>query len=155
MFQDFAKSNIGLISILIVSSLVGWVGTKFDETLLQKDITTISLLFYETIMLAIVLGIVCIFSKKERTSLFNSFYNLNVKHIIALILFSVSGLLLGIVSDIVLLHHGTGKIRMWQIIVSFIVRGSLYFLMESKNFNIKKLLFFSLTYGAVGFAMNS
>lgn len=155
MLNDFAKTQHGFIIILIVSSLVGWFATFYDEKLLQDEISTLSLLLYETIILLMVILIISIVSSDARKSITNTIYRTDLKTFFLLFVFSIVGVGLSFTGDYILKHHGTAKVRFGQVIISFIITGVLYFLMESKNFNIKKLLFFlTMLGGAVGFIMN-
>ena len=155
MLKDFAKTQHGFIIILIVSSLAGWLATFYDEKLLLSDMTTLSLLLYETITLLMVILIMSIISEDARKSITKTIHLIDFKTFLLLFIFSIVGVGLSFTGDYILTHHGTAKVRFGQVIVSFLITGTLYFLMESKNFNIKKLLFFiTMLGGAVGFVMN-
>ena len=96
-----------------------------------------------------------IISEDARKSISKTFYRIDFKTIFSLFIFSIVGVGLSFTGDYILKHHGTAKVRFGQVIISFLITGALYFLMESKNFNIKKLLFFlTILGGAIGFVMN-
>ena len=150
--QNIIKTKTGLITILIIASVAGWIGTAFDETLMKDDIGTISLLLYESIVFLFVLGVVCLFSKTARDNVIENVGKMSIHRFLVMLGFSIFGLMVAIISDLLLQHHGTANLKMSSVIVSFLVTGSLFFLVESKNFNIKKLLFFIIMLGgAVGF----
>ncbi|MAV57200.1 MAG: hypothetical protein CMI79_06755 [Candidatus Pelagibacter sp.] len=155
MLDDFAKTKHGFISILILSSIIGWIATYHDEKLLLEEVSTLSLLLYETITLLLVILLMAFISKPARKTIASTIHKIDGKTFLLLCFFSLVGVGLSFTGDFILKHHGTAKVRFGEVITSFIITGTIYLFLERNNFNIKKLLFFlTMLGGAIGFVIN-
>jgi len=155
MLDAFAKTKHGFITILILSSIIGWMATYHDEMLLLEEVSTLSLLLYETITLLLVILVMTIISKSARKSITNTLHKIDGKTFLLLCFFSIVGVGLAFTGDFILKYHGTAKVRFGQVITSFLITGTIYLFLERNNLNIKKLIFFfTMLFGAIGFAIN-
>ena len=154
MIENFAKTEVGFLVILIISSAVSWIATHFDEKLLLDEVNTITLMIYESLALLIVIVIIMLVSNSSRKTVMKNINRINIRTFSLLLAFSAIALGMGFAGDYILKHHGTSKVKIGQVIVSFIVTGLIYLVVERNSINIKKLLFFlTMLGGAIGFTM--
>ena len=149
------KTSHGLIGLLIITTIVGWIITKFDEKILLSNVSTLSLLLFESITILLVIAAITLFSSTARKELQESLLKVDITTFSILTIFSLVGVAMAYGSDIVLKHHGTSDVKIGKVVVGFIVTGLIYFLVERHRFNTKKLLFFLAMIGfAIGFTLS-
>jgi hypothetical protein len=141
MYDNIIKSKLGLVSIIVVATLVGINTSKVDEDILKKDISTITILVIEgAIVLTAILSAI-LFMPKMRTKVIADMKKMNIIDSIKLGGYAIVGLVIAFVANDALIHHGTNEVKIYQLIVGLLITGLIFFLTSNKKVTIKKLLF--------------
>ena len=155
MIEKVLKSPHGLIGLLIVTTAVGWIITQFDEKILLDDVSTLSLLLFESITILLVIAAITAISSTARKELKESLLKIDIITFSILTVFSLVGVAMAYGSDIVLKHHGTSDVKIGKVVIGLVVTGLIYLLVERKRFNPRKMIFFLAMIGfAIGFALS-
>ena len=123
MLEKFLKSKLGLLIILFLGTMFTRSATKFDEILLNENISSLSLLFIEGCVLISIIIIYLFFSRKKRNNLINDFKKINLYRILLFYLFSIIGIILAYYLNKALSHHKTFQYSFYEIIIGLIFYG--------------------------------
>ena len=144
MYSDIIKSKLGLIGTIVVGTLVGINATKVDEDILNKDISTSTILITEGVIVLTAILLTVAVIPKRRTKIISDVKKITIGDITRLGVYALIGIIFAFVANDTLVHHGTNKVKLYQIIIGLLITGLIYFLSSNKNLKTKKIVFFIL-----------
>ena len=148
------KSKLGLVGTIVVGTLVGINATKVDQDILNKDISTLTILITEGVIVLSAILLTVAFIPKIRTKMISDIKKMTIHDITRLGVYALIGIILAFVANAVLINHGTNEVRLYQIIISLLITGLIYFLSSNKKITTKKIVFFIiLSISAILFSM--
>lgn len=142
MFGDnFSKSIYGLSTLFVLSSLIGWGATRFDDHLVDKvKLDPISIVIIEGIVLFTLIVIYLIIDKNIRNKLVLDIKQLNTKDWFLFYAFSVVGIYMAFLLNSSLKHWQTAEFRMTREVITLLLGGILFFSFTRKEWGIKKVI---------------
>ena len=154
MIGDIMKSKLGLVGTIVVGTLVGINATKVDQDILNKDISTLTILITEGVIVLRAILLTVAFIPKIRTKMISDIKKMTIHDITRLGVYALIGIILAFLANAVLINHGTNEVRLYQIIISLLITGLIYFLSSNKKITTKKIVFFIiLSVSAILFSM--
>ena len=154
MIGDIMKSKLGLVGTIVVGTLVGINATKVDQDILNKDISTLTILITEGVIVLSAILLTVAFIPKMRTKMISDVKKMTIRDITRLGAYALIGIILAFVANAVLLNHGANEVRLYQIIISLLITGLIYFLSSNKKITTKKIvLFIILSISAILFSL--
>lgn len=154
MIGDIMKSKLGLVGTIVVGTLVGINATKVDQDILNKDISTLTILITEGVIVLSAILLTVAFIPKIRTKMISDIKKMTIHDITRLGVYALIGIILAFLANAVLINHGTNEVRLYQIIISLLITGLIYFLSSNKKITTKKIVFFIiLSISAILFSM--
>lgn len=154
MIGDIMKSKLGLVGTIVVGTLVGINATKVDQDILNKDISTLTILITEGVIVLSAILLTVAFIPKIRTKMISDIKKMTIHDITRLGVYALIGIIIAFVANSVLINHGTNEVRLYQIIISLLITGLIYFLSSNKKITTKKIVFFIiLSISAILFSM--
>jgi len=144
-YVDYLATKKTFIAIiLIILTLVGYLGLKLDRMLLDRGISVygimlIDLFIGSTIVLAPLL------LNSNRKDIENDIKKLRMSDIIKTILLMAVGTILGYVSDIGLKYHTPESLGIIDLIISFVFSGITFYFFSGENYTIYSVIAYILT----------
>ena len=144
-YVDYLATKKTFIAIiLIILTLVGYLGLKLDRMLLDRGISVygimlIDLFIGSTIVLAPLL------LNSNRKDIENDMKKLRMSDIIKTILLMAVGTILGYVSDIGLKYHTPESLGIIDLIISFVFSGITFYFFSGENYTIYSVIAYILT----------
>jgi hypothetical protein len=144
MLITWRQKKTFIAIILIILTLVGYLGLKLDRMLLDRGISVygimlIDLFIGSTIVLAPLL------LNSNRKDIENDIKKLRMSDIIKTILLMVICTILGYVSDIGLKYHTPESLGIIDLIISFVFSGITFYFFSGENYTIYSVIAYILT----------
>lgn len=133
MYSDIMKSKLGLVGTIVVGTLVGINAMKVNQDILKKDISTLTILITEGVIILTAILLTVALIPKMRTKMISDINKMTIRDITRLGVYALIGIILAFVANAVLVNHGTNEFRMYQIIIGILITGLIYFLSSNKK----------------------
>ena len=154
MYSDIIRSKLGLVATIVVGTLVSINGTRVDESILKKNISTPTILIIEGLIVLSAILLTVAFVPKMRSKTISDMKKITIGDITRLGLYALIGIAVAFIVNDALVHHGTDEVKLYQIIIGLLITGLIYFLSTNKKLAPKKIVFFIvLSIFAVLFSM--
>lgn len=142
MYTDIIKSKIGLVVIIILATFISINASRVDESILKNNISTPTILFTEGLFFLISIIISALVMPDIRKKMLSDMKKLTYTNIAMLGFYSLVGIGIAFIANDALLHHGTDEVKMFELIVGFLITGLIYFFTTNKKLSLKKLAYF-------------
>lgn len=128
-----------LIVFFMITTIFGWISSKFTENILNK-LSIINVILIESIIGFIILLILMVINNHSFYKIKNEFTSLSKKELCYFILLGIFGTMFGFGSTIMIKHHSVGKIEMIGFIISLLVGAIALHVTQEKKMNISRFL---------------
>ena len=151
--ENFSKSLLGLVSLFVAASMVGWGAVRFDNYLVDVlKLKSSSIIITEALILASFIVIYLIVNTGDRTMFLKDIKKLGMKDWGIYVGLSIAGVFVALLLNRSLRHWDTAEFRMTGEIVKIILGGILFFTFTKEPWSYKKLaVFLVLAVAAVYF----
>ena len=144
-YVDYLATKKTFIAIiLIILTLVGYLGLKLDRMLLDRGMS-----IYSIMLIDLVIGSTIVLAplllNSNRKDIENDMKKLRMSDIIKTILLMAVGTILGYVSDIGLKHHTPESLGIIDLIISFVFSGITFYFFSGENYTIYSVIAYILT----------
>lgn len=144
-YVDYLATKKTFIAIiLIILTLVGYLGLKLDRMLLDRGMS-----IYSIMLIDLVIGSTIVLTplllNSNRKDIENDMKKLRMSDIIKTILLMAVGTILGYVSDIGLKHHTPESLGIIDLIISFVFSGITFYFFSGEKYTIYSVIAYILT----------
>lgn len=137
--KNLLSNSLLLIIFFIISTIFGWISSKFTENILNK-LSIINVILIDSIVSFIILVLLMVISNHSFYKIKKEFTSLSKKEILYFILFGILGTIFGMGSTIMIKHNKVGKIEIIRFIISLLVGAVALHVTQEKNMNISRVL---------------
>lgn len=139
--ENFSKNLYGLSTLFILSSLIGWGATRFDDYLVDEiKLNPISIVLTEGLVLFTLIAIFLIIDKSIRNKLIIDVKQLKLKDWFLFYAFSIVGIYMAFLLNNSLKFWQTAEFRMTREVITLLLGGLLFFSFTRKEWGIKKVI---------------
>ena len=139
--ENFSKSLLGLVSLFVAATMVGWGAVRFDNYLVDViKMKSTSIIITEALILASFIIIYIIINREDRTMFLKDIKKLTIKDWGIYVGLSIAGVYVALLLNRSLRHWDTAEFRMTGEIVKLLLGGALFFIFTQEGWNYKKLL---------------
>ena len=139
--ENFSKSILGLVTLFVAATIVGWGAVKFDNYLVDDlKLNSTSIIITESLILAIFVLIYISSHRLDRSKLIKDIQKLGLKEWSGFIVLSLVGVYISFLLNRSLQHWDTAEFRITSEIVKLILGGLLFFAFTKKNWSYEKVL---------------
>lgn len=144
MYNDIIKSKLGLVVTIVVGTLVSINATKVYEDILNKDISTPTILITEGVIILTVILLTLALIPKMTTKMMSDIKKMTIGDITRLSVYALIGIIFAFIANDLLVHHGTQEFNIHKVVLSLLIAGLVYFLSSNKKRTTKKIIYFIL-----------
>lgn len=141
MYNDIIKSKLGLVVTIVVGTLASINATKVYEDILNKDISTPTILITEGVIILTAILLTVALIPKMTTKMMSDIKKMTIGDITRLSVYALIGIIFAFVANDVLVHHGTKEFNIHKVVLSLLIAGLMYFISNKKR-TTKKIIFF-------------
>lgn len=151
--ENFSKSLLGLVTLFVAATMVGWGAVRFDNYLVDViKMKSTSIIITEALILASFIIIYLIANTEDRTIFLKDIKKLAIKDWGIYVGLSITGVYVALLLNRSLRHWDTAEFRMTGEIVKIILGGLLFFTFTKEKWSYNKLaVFLVLALAAVYF----
>lgn len=151
--ENFSKSLLGLVTLFVAATMVGWGAVRFDNYLVDViKMKSTSIIITEALILASFIIIYLIANTEDRTIFLKDIKKLAIKDWGIYVGLSIAGVYVALLLNRSLRHWDTAEFRMTGEIVKIILGGLLFFTFTKEKWSYNKLaVFLVLALAAVYF----
>ena len=137
--KKMLSNSLLLIIFFIITTIFGWISSKFTENILNK-LSIINVILIDSIIGFIILVLLMAMSNHSFYQIKNEFTSLSKKEILYFILLGILGTIFGLGSNIMIKHNKVGKIEIIRLIISLLVGAIALHVTQEKKMTISRIL---------------